>query len=122
MASHHKGKRWVLVAYDVASPKRLRRVHRFLKREGMAVQYSVFLLQAGDAKYQSVIAGLLELICEKEDDLRFYDCKSREHIWLAGRESDFWRMPGKARSKTPEGKTPPTPNPKKPRKQWFWQF
>ena len=31
-----------LIAYDIADPKRLSRVHRALKREGLPVQYSVF--------------------------------------------------------------------------------
>ena len=31
-----------LIAYDIADPKRLVKVHRTLKRQGLPVQYSVF--------------------------------------------------------------------------------
>ena len=31
-----------LIAYDIANPKRLSRVHKTLKKQGLPVQYSVF--------------------------------------------------------------------------------
>ena len=33
-----------LLAYDIANPKRLVKVHRQVSRRGLALQYSVFLL------------------------------------------------------------------------------
>ena len=35
---------WYLVVYDVSHPRRLRRLHRKIRREGVALQKSVFLV------------------------------------------------------------------------------
>ena len=40
--SYTERRNW-LVAYDIASPRRLARVHRYLKRHAIPVQYSVFV-------------------------------------------------------------------------------
>ncbi len=61
-----------LVAYDIADPKRLRRVHTFLKAQGMPVQYSVFLVYATTAELDELLAGLAERIHPGRDDVRAY--------------------------------------------------
>ena len=44
--SQFKSSRW-LVCYDISDKKRLGRVFRFLKKKGVPVQYSVFLVERG---------------------------------------------------------------------------
>src|SRR5438105_46367 len=46
-----------LIAYDIADPRRLQRVARFLERRALRCQKSVFLLDAPDV---IAVTGLLE--------------------------------------------------------------
>ena len=48
---------WWIVAYDIASPRRLVRVHRFLKQRGLATQYSVFTVETNSTGLNDIMAG-----------------------------------------------------------------
>lgn len=61
-----------LVCYDIASPRRLRRVHAFLKKHALPVQYSVFLIETDRAGLEDLLDGLRERIHPKRDDVRAY--------------------------------------------------
>ncbi len=61
-----------LITYDITSPRRLRRVHAFLKRHGVAVQYSVFLVHADKAHLDQILDGIAERIHPRSDDVRAY--------------------------------------------------
>ena len=61
-----------LVAYDISSPRRLRRVHACLVRHGLPVQYSVFLVHATAAELDTLLAELEALIHPAHDDVRAY--------------------------------------------------
>jgi CRISPR-associated protein Cas2 len=71
--------RLYLVCYDVADPRRLQRVHYYLKHHALAVQYSVFLARVSERQLQSILAGVAERIEPQEDDVRAYplpaDCQ-----------------------------------------------
>ncbi len=64
--------RFWLVCYDIASPRRLRRVHAYLKKHGLPVQYSVFLVETDRAGLDALLDGLCERIHPKRDDVRAY--------------------------------------------------
>lgn len=66
-----------LVTYDIADPKRLGRVFRFLKKEGVPVQYSVFWVNCDAIKMTALMAKLRLLIKANEDDLRAYRIPER---------------------------------------------
>lgn len=63
--------RWI-VTYDIADKKRLPRVFKFLKRQGVPLQYSVFLVDASSAKIGSIMAQIARLIDKDADDVRAY--------------------------------------------------
>jgi len=73
---------YFLIAYDIRCPRRLRKVHREIKSQGMAIQYSVFLCDP--MVFASLWKGLQALI-EPEDDLRAYPVASLNDLWLTGR-------------------------------------
>lgn len=63
--------RWI-VTYDIADKKRLPQVFKFLKRQGVPLQYSVFLVDASSAKIGSIMAHIARLIDKDADDVRAY--------------------------------------------------
>lgn len=61
-----------LVAYDIACPRRLVRVHRLLKDWGLPAQYSVFLLIATPVAISALVAELAPRIHPRQDDVRIW--------------------------------------------------
>lgn len=59
-----------LIGYDIASPKRLVRAHRFLSRRAYALQYSLFLAILTRAELDETLRGLARLIHPARDDVR----------------------------------------------------
>lgn len=79
---------WYLIAYDVREPRRLRRVHAYLRKRALAMQRSVFIIQTDSAGLTALEAGLRELVDARADDLRRYPIPSPATLWLAGRQGE----------------------------------
>jgi len=69
--SQHANTRW-LVAYDIADPRRLGRVFRYLKKQGVPLQYSVFMVEASAVKMESLFVQLSKMVNAQTDDVRAY--------------------------------------------------
>jgi CRISPR-associated protein Cas2 len=76
---------WYLIAYDIADPKRLYRMHRRLRRDALAMQQSVFLVQRSQRGIGQLMDELEGLIHRREDDLRAYPIPDPGEIWLRGK-------------------------------------
>jgi CRISPR-associated protein Cas2 len=61
-----------LITYDISDKRRLQRVHRLLKSQAIAMQYSVFISVMNKAECQELTEALTALINVKEDDVRLY--------------------------------------------------
>lgn len=61
-----------IIAYDIANPKRLGRVHRYLKKIALPLQYSVFLIEMDAERRDKVLKHLRTLIHPRQDDIRVY--------------------------------------------------
>jgi CRISPR-associated protein Cas2 len=61
-----------IVCYDVADPRRLARIHRRIKRDGVALQKSVFDCQLDKRRLGNLIRDVRELMDDSVDDLRIY--------------------------------------------------
>ena len=83
--STHQVKTW-LVAYDIREPRRLRRVHRHLRKLGMAAQYSAFTVEADDSEIVDHLAAIESLIDKRVDDVRAYHLPARCPVWRLGRQ------------------------------------
>ncbi len=75
-----------LVAYDIADQKRLSRVHRYLKRQGLPVQYSVFTVEMRRKQLEMVLVTIKGLINLREDDVRCYTLPDRLEFEVLGRQ------------------------------------
>ena len=75
-----------LVCYDIAEPRRLGKVHRFLKKTAIPLQYSVFLVLANKPGLIDILSGIRELIDEGEDDVRAYPLPKRLDYVHLGRQ------------------------------------
>lgn len=78
-------KTW-LVAYDIADPRRLRRVHRAVRRAGASVQYSAYSVPARDAELDALLQAVGTFIDPVADDVRAYHLPARCRVWTLGRQ------------------------------------
>jgi CRISPR-associated protein Cas2 len=76
-----------LLAYDIADPRRLQRVHRTVREYGLAVQYSVFVVYADSATLNTLCGELATIIQPKEDDIRIYPLPQRLEMHRFGRQT-----------------------------------
>ena len=75
-----------LIAYDIANPRRLSRVHRTLKEQGLPVQYSVFTVVMKRKALLRLLESLNALIKTAEDDIRCYRLPEYADIKALGRQ------------------------------------
>lgn len=61
-----------LICYDIADDRRLGRTFRFLKQNGIHIQYSVFYCKLTWEELKKVKMVLKGIIDEKFDDIRIY--------------------------------------------------
>lgn len=73
-----------LVCYDIKDEKRLTRVFRFLKQNGVHIQYSVFYCRLTWEELLKLKARLKEIINEKNDDIRIYPLPSDLKVEVMG--------------------------------------
>lgn len=78
-----------LVAYDISCPRRLRRVHRYLKKRAVYVQYSVCVLEASRSEAERVRDDVAALIDPDRDDVRFYRLDPDLDIAFLGASTPF---------------------------------
>jgi CRISPR-associated protein Cas2 len=80
---HSHAQRWLL-AHDIRDTKRLQKVWRLLRQEGVRLQYSVYLLAGTRQQIERIIERLRELIDERADDVRIYPLTEKTRIWGLG--------------------------------------
>lgn len=85
--SHSHSQRWIL-AHDIRDPRRLQRVWRYLSRQGVRLQYSVYLLSGTHLQMDKLLADLRLLIDETADDVRLYPLTENTRIWGLGKQFD----------------------------------
>lgn len=74
----NSGKTYVVIAYDICDEKRLQRLHRRLKKYGIAVQYSIFEAILSRAELEEMQKMIGKLIKPKQGDRvrYFFLCES----------------------------------------------
>lgn len=75
-----------IVAYDIANPKRLGRVHRLMVKRGIPLQYSVFLVHGNKRRLRDLMTELAGVIDERRDDIRAYPLPRHPEYTHLGRQ------------------------------------
>lgn len=75
-----------LICYDIADPVRLQRVHAFLRRHAMPVQYSVFLARLSERRLVQLLAEVAGRIDPRSDDVRAYPIPQDPEAVTLGRQ------------------------------------
>ncbi|GGG15705.1 hypothetical protein GCM10010964_00010 [Caldovatus sediminis] len=73
-----------LIGYDIASPRRLRRVARLLEKHAYRLQYSLFVGCWTTAELDALWAGLEALIHPRRDDVRAWPVAENAELELWG--------------------------------------
>jgi CRISPR-associated protein Cas2 len=81
-----------LITYDITEPRRLMRLHRFLVRQAIPVQYSVFHFEGSAAQMGRLMKDIATRIDPATDDVRGYQLPERLSLDTIGRGS----LPGAA--------------------------
>lgn len=89
-----------LVCYDIADPKRLRRMFKKMKGFGEALQYSVFVCDLSPVQRVRLEEVILEIINQREDRVVIVDVgpaggRGSESIQQIGRSTV---LPGRAKA------------------------
>ena len=74
-----------LIAYDIADPKRLARLHRYITTIAIPVQYSVFVTVASDHRIRCIADDINSRIDQKADDVRIYPLPKQLELHCLGR-------------------------------------
>ena len=91
----HTPVRWI-VCYDITDARRGLAVHRCMKRHGLPLQYSVFLVEASPVRLRSLLLELEELISTALDDVRAYRWPERVDLVELGKTMPPGRPPARA--------------------------
>lgn len=75
---------WYLVAYDIADPRRLRKVHHRMKKSGISAQKSVFFVNGDEERVNRVLDTIASVMNAEEDDLRAYPITRPGEVWTNG--------------------------------------
>lgn len=73
-----------LIGYDIASPRRLRRVARLLEKHAYRLQYSLFVGCWTAAEFDALWAGVAALIHPRRDDVRGWPVAENAELELWG--------------------------------------
>ena len=79
-------KKLYLIAYDIADPKRLGQVARYLCQYAYRVQYSVFVASLSSYQLERLLFDLEEIIEPRWDDIRAYPLPSTGDVTLLGNQ------------------------------------
>ena len=74
--------RTYLIAYDIADPRRLVRLHHRLRERALHLQYSVFIARLGHRGRDRLLREISDLIDVRADDVRVFTLPERAHwVW-----------------------------------------
>lgn len=73
-----------MIVYDIADPKRLGKVHRIMKKNGLPVQKSVFFYHGNEQSTHILLDKICAAMDPDADDLRAYPIIAPDFVWTTG--------------------------------------
>ena len=70
-----------IIAYDIVDEKRLQKIARYLEKEALRIQYSIYYIKAKKEILKAIIDNLIELM-DEEDDIRIYRVDFKKSLFL----------------------------------------
>ena len=92
-------KNWYLLSYDISHEKRLKKFHYRIKKQALALQKSVFLIEADAKEVEQLLTLVQQYTHTLEDDVRLYPIKHPRAIWSAGIQEQVFVNKGLAGDK-----------------------
>jgi CRISPR-associated protein Cas2 len=87
-----------LICYDIADPRRLGKLHRYMKKHCLPLQYSVFLAWENSQSLDRLMAPVKKIIKANRDDVRVYPLPTELEYSHLGRQpfpdGVRWMHPG----------------------------
>lgn len=75
-----------LISYDIRDPRRLGRLHRFLKEVAAPIQYSVFAMRDTPGRIGRLACEIETRIHVKQDDVRIYPVPDDPQFYTIGHQ------------------------------------
>ena len=72
------------MGYDIAHPRRLVKIYRMLRKEGLAAQKSLFFVRGTEPQINDLLDRMAGLMVLREDDLRAYPIVHPRDVWTNG--------------------------------------
>lgn len=101
--------RWYMLCYDIADNRRLGKVHRIMKKHGIAAQRSVFFVQGTEKEMSRLLDLISRELKPKEDDIRAYPVENPKKVWTTGGILEAFPL-----IMTGKGRRDPASSPKNP--------
>ena len=77
-------KGWYLVGYDIAHPRRLVKIYKMLRKEGLVAQKSLFFVKGTELQIDGLLDQIASIMALREDDLRAYPIVHPRYVWTNG--------------------------------------
>ena len=75
---------WYMIVYDIADKKRLSKIHRIMKKNGLPVQKSVFFYYGNEKQVNALLDKINIAMDTEADDLRAYPIIAPDYVWTSG--------------------------------------
>lgn len=73
----------IIIAYDIADIRRLKKIAKLLEKEAFRIQFSIFFLpNITEKQINILISKILKIINKKKDDVRIYKVNIEKSISL----------------------------------------
>jgi len=75
-----------IIAYDICDEKRLKTIAKFMERNTIRIQFSLYFIYCEKKEIKKIIDNLIKLM-DEEDDIRIYRVNMEKSLFLQASEN-----------------------------------